>query len=228
MNKQIKEAKCNLKTKDIEKSIQLYLLVQKIVENRQADAFTINCRAWKEWNDVPVPCLPLTFFKEQGIPAACSGDIDALLTMVIFKRAGGLPTFMGNPHKVEKNFALTHCVLPRNMKGLNSDLQPFYLSDYHGERASPTIGTEVPAGTEVTIARLTKNLEKILLTSGTVKDSRDINSKCRNTLLIKNVNCERLLKAVKGIQSHYVISCRANAENVAEIAEKNNIRVSYL
>jgi len=36
-----------------------------------------------------VPCVALMLFQEQGIPTACQGDIDALLTMVLFKRVAG-------------------------------------------------------------------------------------------------------------------------------------------
>ena len=67
---------------EIEEATKLYVAMKDILEERGADAVTIVCSPWIRGAESPVPCIALTLLQEEGIPAACQGDIDAFLTMV--------------------------------------------------------------------------------------------------------------------------------------------------
>jgi L-fucose isomerase-like protein len=151
--------------------------------------------------------VALTILNDEGIPAACQGDIDALLTMILFQRASGQPSYMGGPIEDSGQLGVCHCVMSRRMCGGQATEQPYYLSDYHGRKAGPTIHTDLPVGREVTVARLTQNLSSLLLLRGTVVASHDSNHRCRNTVAVQVADRSAVLKAVKGVQTHLVLAC---------------------
>jgi L-fucose isomerase-like protein len=210
---------------DVERAARLYLAMRHFVRAHDATAVTVNCGPFIRGEDLPTPCVALTFFNDEGIPAACQGDLDALLTMILFRRASGLPSYMGGPIRDSGHLGVCHCVLSRRMCGLDAPAQRYYLSDYHGRKAGPTIHTDLPAGQPVTVARLTQNLESLLLMRGTVVASHDSNHRCRNTIAVEGPDRSAVLKAVKGVQTHLVLACGDHTEALSALADEAGIEV---
>lgn len=212
---------------EIVKATRLYVAMNAFVEERRADAATIVCNDFRAGScrDFPVPCVALTFLQDRGIPSACQGDIDALLTMILFKRATGWVSFMGGARAESDRLTVSHCVLSRRMMGPGA-AEPYHLADYHGKRPSPTIHTDLLSGQEVTVARLTRNLERLILTRGTVVDCRDEPRRCRNTLEIEVGDVGKLMSAVRGIQYHLVVACGSHVDEMREQAAGAGIGVT--
>lgn len=221
IRKSLKDPKSkSLNIEEVEKATKLYVAMKSFVEEHEADAVTIDCGPWTR-----TPCIALTLLQEEGIPAACQGDIDALLTMVLFKRASGLASFMGGGIKASGHLGVSHCVLSRNACGLELPPQPYYLSDYHGRKTSPTIHTTIPEGQMVTVARLTRNLGNLILTWGVVIENQDEKDRCRNTVVIKVKDRDKVLKAVRGVQQHLVVACRDQRKAMTSLAKEAGISV---
>lgn len=219
------EQEAILSEEDIQKATELYVAMKSFVDHEDATAVTIVCGPWIREPQYPTPCVALMLFQEAGIPAACQGDIDALLTMVLFKRAGGVMSCMGNNFDVSGELGVGHCVLPRNFCNQTTSLQSYYLSDYHGRKQSPTIHTTIPQGQVVTIARLTRNLENLILSQGELVENRDLRNRCRNTLVIHVDDSARVLDAMKGLQQHLVVACGDHTKAMTAQAEKAGINV---
>jgi L-fucose isomerase-like protein len=207
---------------------RLYVAMRQFVEARHADAVTVTCEPWIRGEGLPVPCVGLMLFQEQGIPAACQGDIDALLTMVLFQRVSGQSSFMGGAIKAQRQLGLSHCIICRNLPGPSTDLQSYLISNYHGRKESPTVWAEVPAGETVTVARLTQDLKRLLLLTGKLLGSQTDNAHCRNTLIIDVPDRERVIRAVKGIQNHYVAAVGDHARALTELASAAGIDIVRL
>ena len=62
-------------------------------------------------------CIALSKLNDEGIPAACEGDIPTLLTMMIVKRITGELCFQVNPARVQADgkMLFAHCTLPLGM-----------------------------------------------------------------------------------------------------------------
>ncbi len=210
---------------EIEEATKLYVAMKGILEERGGDAVTIVCSPWIRGSDMPVPCVALTLLQEDGTPAACQGDTDALLTMVMFKRASGLASFMGGAMKAGGHLGVSHCVLSRQMLGTMTPQQSYYISDYHGRKNSPTIHTAIPKGTPVTVARLTHNLKNLILTSGRVVGDQDLKDRCRNTVVVEVKDRATVLRAVKGIQQHLVVACGDLRNAMTALAKEAGIGV---
>ena len=62
-------------------------------------------------------CIALSKLNDEGIPAACEGDIPALLTMLFCKRLTGCCGFQANPARIEMTdrgcrLLFAHCTIP--------------------------------------------------------------------------------------------------------------------
>ncbi len=213
---------------EVEKATALYIAMRHFAETRQADAVTVACGPWIHGELLPVPCVALMLFQEQGMPAACQGDIDALLTMVLFKRATGLASFMGGAIEAQEHLGINHCVICRNLPDPGTDLAPYMISTYHGRKNSPTVWADIPYGETVTIGRLTKDLDRLLLLSGTLVGNETDNHRCRNMLVIDVPDRARVFEAVKGIQNHYVVTYGDHAQALAEMAAARGLDVVRL
>jgi L-fucose isomerase-like protein len=225
---------------EIVKATRLYVAMRQFAEAHESDAVTIICGPWIRGEDRPVPCVALMLFQERGIPAACQSDIDALLTMVLFKRVAGVASFMGGAIEIgdaiemgdaieaQDPLGINHCILCRNMPGPSTALQPYVISTYHGRKDSPTVWVDVPTGETVTVARLTQNLERLLLFAGPVVANQTHNTRCRNTLVVPVPDRERVFDAVQGVQNHYVVAFGDHTRALAERAAARGIEVVRL
>ncbi|NJE09866.1 hypothetical protein [Thermococcus sp. MAR1] len=97
---------------DLVKAGRIYLAIKRILEDYRLDGFTIGCF------DLigklkATPCLALAMFNAEGIPAACEGELNALLGMMIARRFFNKPAFMGNIADYGENHViLAHCTAP--------------------------------------------------------------------------------------------------------------------
>jgi L-fucose isomerase-like protein len=213
---------------ELDKAVRLYVALAALVDEHRATAVTVNCGPFIGGEGMPVPCVALTLLQDAGVPAACQVDLDAAATMVLFHRASGRATCMGGLFE-RGGFALvSHCVMPRRMLGPDAPPLGYYLADYHGRKASPTIHAEVPAGTPVTLGRLTRGLQSLVLAAGTVRECGDLAGFCRNALLIEVPDVRGLMRRRVDRQYHFVAVCGDWTDRVAELADEAGIRVDRL
>jgi L-fucose isomerase-like protein len=107
------------KVTDLQKSARFHLAVKGLLKEFGAHAFAINCIPLVEELKA-TPCLALVRMNDEGIPAACEGDLTALMTMIVMERLADRPTFMGNivyAHPNEHTIEVNHCVLPLRVCG---------------------------------------------------------------------------------------------------------------
>jgi L-fucose isomerase-like protein len=210
----------------LRRAAEFYMAMRRLLRERGADGVTVNCAAWKCDRRRPLPCVGLMLLQEQGVPAVCQGDMDAFLTAALFHRAGAWPTYIGGPHPAGDGVVdVSHCVLPRTMADPDGPPEPYYVADYHGNGWGCTVHTRVPEGTPVTVARLTRGLDALLLGAGTVAGNADRDDRCRNTVYVRMDGAAALLKALRGHQQHLVVACGDCRTAVAAQARERGIDV---
>ncbi len=94
------------------KAGRIYVAIKRILEDYRLDGFTIGC--FDLIGKIgSTPCLALAMFNAQGIPAACEGELNSLLGMMIVRRFFDKPSFMGNIANYGENYLiLAHCTAP--------------------------------------------------------------------------------------------------------------------
>jgi len=155
---------------DIEKAARVSVALDRLLEQQQADGLAIGtCMGWLPRG---FPCLGFARLRDRGVPAACEGDMDSLLTMLLFQYAIDQPGFQGNATFDTSRNALwtAHCTAPLKMDGPDGKEAPYLLrghSEVGGSGCVPEVQYRI--GQVITRTKLI-NLDTILLSTGEIID----------------------------------------------------------
>ena len=96
---------------------QIYHALEVLVKRHELGAFTLRC--FDLLTTVGnTGCLALASFNADGLPAACEGDVPALLSMMIGQALTGCTGFQANPSRIDVEsgqMLFAHCTVPFNM-----------------------------------------------------------------------------------------------------------------
>ncbi len=167
---------------DVTDAARLFLALASMLEQRKANAMAINCIELMALR-VPPPCYAMARLRDEGIHAACEADVTTLLTMMLLGYVADSPAFMGNvvgANPQSNTLMISHCVVPTRMAGFGQPPRPYILRNYHGSQGV-TAHVELDIGQELTIGRLARNMDKIMLLRGELVHCRDTTA-CRTTI----------------------------------------------
>jgi len=155
---------------DIEKAARVSVALDRLVRDQQADGLAVGtCMGWLPRG---FPCLAFTRLRDRGVPAACEGDMDSLLTMLLLQYAVDRPGFQGNATFDTSRNALwtAHCTAPLKMDGADGKPAPYLLrghSEVGGSGCVPEVQYRI--GQVITRTKLV-NLDTILASTGEIID----------------------------------------------------------
>ena len=153
---------------DIRKAARISIALQRLMERERAQGLAVGtCMGWLPKG---FPCLGFARLRDKGIPAACEGDMDSLLTMLLFQYMIDRPGFQGNATFDTSRNALwtAHCTAPLKMDGPNGKEAPYLLrghSEVGGSGCVPEI--QYRLGETITRAKMI-NLDTILASTGKI------------------------------------------------------------
>jgi hypothetical protein len=153
---------------DIRKAARISIALQRLMERECAQGLAIGtCMGWLSKG---FPCLGFARLRDSGIPAACEGDMDSLLTMMLFQYMIDRPGFQGNATFDTARNALwtAHCTAPLKMDGPNGKEAPYLLrghSEVGGSGCVPEVKYRL--GETITRTKLI-NLDTILASKGKI------------------------------------------------------------
>jgi L-fucose isomerase-like protein len=184
-----KEAKAIIEPnqEDIAKAARISVALQNLVRQEQAQGLAIGtCMGWLPKG---FPCLGFARLRDSGIPAACEGDMDSLLTMLLFQYAIDRPGFQGNATFDTSRNALwtAHCTAPLQMDGREGKPAPYLLRG-HSEVGGSGCVPEVQYRLGQTITR-TKfvNLDTILASTGKIIEVPEKSVRACRTQIVTEV-----------------------------------------
>ena len=124
-------------------------------------------------------CLALARLNASGIPAACEGDIPALLTMMVARRLTGCPGFQVNLSRISGDELLfAHCTVPLSMVSS-------YSYDTHFESG---IGTAIrgvlPLG-NVTVFKIAPDLGSMVCIPARLVRNQSEPGLCRTQVVVE-------------------------------------------
>jgi len=153
---------------DISKAARVSVALQRLMQQQRADGLAIGtCMGWLAKG---FPCLGFARLRDRGIPAACEGDMDSLLTMLIFQYMVERPGFQGNATFDTSRNALwtAHCTAPLKMDGPSGTEAPYLLrghSEIGGSGCVPEVQYRI--GETITRTKMV-NLDTILVSTGKI------------------------------------------------------------
>ncbi|MBN1417397.1 MAG: hypothetical protein JXP34_01395 [Planctomycetes bacterium] len=153
---------------DIAKAARVSVALQDLMARERAQGLAIGtCMGWLSKG---FPCLGFARLRDAGFPAACEGDMDSLLTMLLFQYAIDRPGFQGNATFDTSRNALwtAHCTAPLKLDGPSGAQAPYLLrghSEVGGSGCVPEVHYRL--GETVTRTKLV-GLNTILASTGKI------------------------------------------------------------
>lgn len=167
---------------DMLKAMRLYRALRRVVDEERLDALTLSCfRLTEELKTTG--CLALSLLNDQGIPAGCEGDLQALFTMLAAQTITGQESFMANPSLVNtrtNEVVLAHCTIGLKMT------DRFILRNHFETQTGIAIQGLMPANSEVTIVKCGGEcLDEYYLTTGTLSENTNYVNLCRTQIRVQ-------------------------------------------
>ncbi|RLE93113.1 MAG: hypothetical protein DRN04_08160 [Thermoprotei archaeon] len=200
----------NFNREVLEEVAKLYLAIKDILEEKKANAFTINCLEDLFGKKFVPPCIALAKLIDEGIVAGCEADINVALSMMILSFISRSPVLMGNIYlfrpwpgpgfppsetkikDIEESLRtnvvrLTHDVIPLTM-GIEDK---WILEDYHNMGKGATAYVPLKTGTDVTLLRISPDLSEMIAIKGKIMRVEDT-IHCRFSAWIKVRNAREI------------------------------------
>jgi len=151
------------------------------------------------WLPRGFPCLGFSRLNDRGIPAACDGDMDCLLTMLICQYAFRQPGFLGNAAGTDtarNAFHLSHCSAPLRMDGPGGAAAPYLLRRHAEVRGGAVPEVHYRVGQKITFTKLI-HLDTLLVFTGTIIEVPEVppgtQRGCRTELVAEVADADQLL-----------------------------------
>jgi len=193
-------------------AVKIYKALKALVGRYQLNAFTLRC--FDLLTTVHnTGCLALATFNSDGIPAACEGDVPALLSMMIAKALTGCTGFQANPARIDAEtgeMLFAHCTIPFNMV---TDWQ----YDTHFESGIGVgIHGNFPEG-PVTVFKVSGKLDRFFAAEGELLYNQYEDNLCRTQVALRLSPSDARYFLTDPIGNHHIIlplHCKALLEEL--------------
>jgi len=226
----------HMKREYIISSVNFYLAVKNLMEEYKCNAFTANCfelcpdrRASSQRK--AVPCLTHTLLKDEGIPSACEGDINVLLTIMFLMYISKKSVYMGNIFMINREeniMAVLHDVPGIKMKGLTLPDLPYEIRNFTYEGWGVTVRYDFSQdrGEKVTIARFNPSGDKILVTKGKITGCEGFNNiGCSLRALIEVPDITGFFRKTANFGNHSAVVYGDYIQELRELGDLMNFEV---
>lgn len=179
----------------VEDAYRMYLALSALLNRYECDSLAISCFSLVA-NTGVTSCLALSLLNDApGTVAACEGDLDAAVSMIIGKKLTGRPVFMGNPvFNRDDTLDLVHCTAPRALLG---GVQPYEVRSHHETGKSVAQRIEVAAGQTATIFRVGNEFAEATLYTAALVDNPRLDT-CRTQFRFKIDSSDRRFEELLG------------------------------
>lgn len=165
--------------KDLQESLYVYGALKSICKEQNLDGFTLRCFDLVT-EKKQTSCLAFGLLNDEGIVAACEGDVPSLVTMYLCKLLLDQPSFMANPARIDvakKEVVYAHCTCPFAMTS------SFSLNTHFESGLGFGIKGELKE-TQVTAVKLSPDLDKIRIMTGRIVENLDETTLCRTQIRV--------------------------------------------
>lgn len=181
-------------------AIQVYEALKEVKDQYELQALTLRC--FDLLTSVGnTGCIALARLNAAGIPAACEGDVPALLSMMIAHALTGCTGFQANPSRIDTEsgeLLFAHCTIPL-------DIPSSIQYDTHFESGIGVgIHGEFPEG-PVTLFKVSGELGRCFLAEGQLLRNQYEDNLCRTQVVVKIQPEEARYFLTNPVGNHHIL-----------------------
>lgn len=179
---------------EILKSAKLFLAIKKAIDDKNADAFTVDCLSLCYEHRLPAyPCLSLFQLNNDGIPGACEADLESAITQMLIRYLTGRPGYISDPviDVATNQIIYAHCVATNKVYGPDGLANPYIIRSHAEDRKGASVQSLMPL--EETVTTVKVSLDKAFaIHQGKTIANVEQDKGCR-TKLAAGVEAEKIL-----------------------------------
>ena len=173
-------------------------LLRRLVEKNELNAIAVECFSLVQQRKVTA-CLALAQLNNEGMVAACEGDLASMAGMMLLKAATGSVPWMANTTATTNNrLLLSHCTIAFD---LVSDIK---LATHFETDFSLAVNGKIDAS-DVTVFRLSDTLDRAFIAEGKVMGLPDFTNACRTQVEIELPSQSLALLRTKPLGNHLLM-----------------------
>ncbi len=227
----------NMILQDIEKSLDFYYATLASMEKYNCNAFTIECHelcsSLHPWNRRFTPCLTHALLKDSGCPAACEGDVNALMAMMLEMYVSEKSVYMGNPffNKDKNMLRIKHSNCSLKMNGFNTEDTAYDIHSFAESGFGATLRHDFKQyrGTPCTVARFDPSGMKILVTRGEVVTGiGNEGFGCEQSVTVKVPDCHELWRASQNYGHHFSLVYGDYTQEIRDLGDMMQFEVELI
>ena len=180
---------------EIVKSAKMYLSLKKAMEDKGADAVTVDCLALFYSDKIPAyPCLAFFQLNNEGSTGVCESDLDSTVTQLLMRYLTGRPGYVSDPviDTATNQIIYAHCVATNRVFGPEDISNPYIIRSHSEDRKGVSVQSLMPLGETTTTVKLNV-LEKVMsIHQGKTVANVEEDRACR-TKLAAEANVEKIL-----------------------------------
>jgi L-fucose isomerase-like protein len=227
----------NMSLNDIEKSLDFYYATLASMEKHNCNAFTIECHelcsTLNPWNRRFTPCLTHALLKDNAFPAACEGDVNALMAMMLEMYLSDKSVYMGNPffNKKENTLRLKHSNCSLKMNGFDKPDSSYDIHSFAEAGFGATLRHDFKKhiGTPCTVARFDPSGTRILVTSGEIIDGiGNEGFGCEQSVTLNVPDCYEFWRASQNYGHHFSLVYGDYTQEIRDLGDMMKFDVELI
>jgi hypothetical protein len=170
---------------EIIKSGGMYLAMQDLMKQNQAQALTIDCLTLFYGNQLPAyPCLGLFQFNNDGYVGACEGDLPSALSMLLMTYLTGRPGYISDPviDTSKNQIIYAHCVSMNRVWGPQGKANPYDIRSHSEDRKGASVRSLLPLGEMTTTLLFNATRKEVVMHQARTVANVDEDKACRTKL----------------------------------------------
>ena len=196
-------------------------LLRRLVEKNGLNAIAVECFSLVQQRKVTA-CLALAQLNNEGMVAACEGDLASMAGMMLLKAATGSVPWMANTTSITNNrLLLSHCTIAFD---LVSDIK---LATHFETDFSLAVNGTITAS-DVTLFRFSDTLDRAFIAEGKVTGHPGLTNACRTQVEIELPSQSLALLRTQPLGNHLLMAPGKYAEMLRLVCTYKGIRVLKL
>ena len=171
---------------EVVKSCKLALAFEKLLDEENATAITVDCYG-SMWRQLPAyPCIGHARLNSMGLNGMCESDLPSTMTQLVLQGLSGKPGFVTDPtmDTSTNSIILAHCMGTPKMDGPNKEAAPYKLRTIMERQEGAVCQVRMRIGQKVTQAELI-GTDLMLYFTGQIIDTPDLPRGCRTKIKVK-------------------------------------------
>ncbi len=204
-------------------AFRIYRSIRSLMERYACTSVAISCFSLVKTLGV-TSCLALSMINDDPeTTAACEGDLDSAVSMIVGKAATGRPVFMGNPvFNRDNTLDIVHCTAPRRL--VSSAAQPYEIRSHHETGMSVAQRVEVTPPMYATIFRIGNEFREAVIYEAKLVANPKLDT-CRTQFRFAIDDWERRFDAMPGC--HHLVAFGRCGEELRTLLDRFGIIVRY-